>query len=105
MKKHTTQSSSRQQTKKGDGGPPGPPTQTMDSYEQIETKLRNLEPFRGNSMMGLLDEWGSYKVYSYSTQIAQAWPSNDGMRVAMNEEKFSTTTSRHQNLIKRIWGV
>ena len=56
-------------------------------------------------MMGLLDEWGSYKVYSYSTQIAQAWPSNDGMRVAMNEEKFSTTTSRHQNLIKRIWGV
>jgi len=77
----------------------------MDSYEQIETKLRNLEPFRGNSMMGLLDEWGSYKVYSYSTQIAQAWPSNDGMRVAMNEEKFSTTTSRHQNLIKRIWGV
>jgi hypothetical protein len=77
----------------------------MDSYEQIETKLRNLEPFRGNSMMGLLDEWGSYKVYSYSTQIAQAYPTASGIRAKMNNEKFSTTTSRHQNLIRKAWGL
>ena len=75
----------------------------MDTYEQIETKLRNLEPFRGNSMMGLLDEWGSYKVYSYSTQIAQAYMTASGVRGIMNNEKFSTTTSRHQNLIRKAW--
>jgi len=56
-------------------------------------------------MMGLLDEWGSYKVYSYSTQIAQAYPTASGIRAKMNNEKFSTTTSRHQNLIRKAWGL
>ena len=77
----------------------------MDSYKEIETKLANLEPFRGNSMTGLFDEWGSYKVYSYSTQIAQAYLTASGVRGIMNNEKFSVTTSRHQNLIRRAWGL
>lgn len=77
----------------------------MDSYKEIETKLAELEPFRGNSMTGVLDEWGSYRVYSYSTQIAQAWPTASGISAKMNNEKFSTTTSRHQNLIRKAWGL
>ena len=77
----------------------------MDSYKEIDTKLANLEPFRGNSMMGLFDEWGSYRVYSYSTQIAQAYPTASGIRAKMNNEKYSVTTSRHKNLIRRAWGL
>jgi len=77
----------------------------MDNYETIAAKLKTLTPFRGNSMTGVFDEWGSFKVYSYSTQIAQAFPTSSGISRKMSTEKYSVTTSRHQNIIRRAWGL
>lgn len=78
----------------------------MDNYKVIEQKLRNLEPFNGNSLRAYLEEEGSLAVYSYSTMIARAWPRNGAVAVTVwNDRKYSVTTSRHQNLIRRAWGI
>ena len=82
----------------------------MDNYKTIETKLATLTPFNGNSLTAVADTtWGSisYKVYSYSTLIAeQSWHGNDGEWDSyLNETKFSATTSRHQSLVRKAWGI
>lgn len=77
----------------------------MDNYRTIETKLRNREDFRGNSLQGYLDDYGTYRVVSYNTTIATATPTAEGVRLKIDETKHSTTTSRHQNLVKRAWGL
>ena len=73
----------------------------------IETKLRNLEPFRGNSMSGYWnDNKGGLDVYSYNTAIGQALFVNGEIVVDyFNPEKYSNTTSRHQNLVRKAWGL
>ena len=70
----------------------------MDNYKTIEQKLANREPFRGNSLTAY---WSGevYNVVSYSTLIATAV--QRGYWTTFNERKYSATTSRHQNLIKR----
>jgi len=73
----------------------------MDSYKVIETKLTNLEPFNGNSLRAYWDG-DVYKVVSYSTLIAEV--GNMGNRL-ISDYKYSVTTSRHQNLIRRAWGA
>ena len=74
---------------------------TMDNYKTIETKLANREAFRGNSLHAFyLGE--VYKVYSYYTLIAEI--GNMGNKL-VNSQKYSVTTSRHQNLIRRAWGL
>ena len=76
----------------------------MDNYKTIETKLSNRESFNGNSLNGFWDAINrNYVVYSYSTLIASYDP-NTGQRW-VNPNKFSQTTSRQQNLIKRAWGL
>lgn len=78
-------------------------TDTMDNYRTIETKLENRQPFSGNSLNGFWDaQTGYYVVYSYNTLIASL---ELGGKRWVNPSKYSTTTSRHQNLIKRAWGV
>jgi hypothetical protein len=75
----------------------------MDSYKTIEAKLQERLPFRGNSLNGFWDaQTGCYVVYSYSTLIASI--GENGNRW-VNPNKFSQTTSRQQNLIKRAWGL
>jgi len=73
----------------------------MDNYRTIATKLANREAFRGNSLKAY---WIGevYKVISYNTQIAEV--GNMG-NILLNKNKYSVTTSRHQNLIKRAWGI
>lgn len=76
----------------------------MDNYATIERKLRNRETFRGNSMWARYSgpfNTGVYEVFSYNTLIATTH-ANGTFEVATR--KYSTTTSRHQNLIKRVWG-
>jgi hypothetical protein len=76
----------------------------MDNYRTIEHKLRNLEQFKGNSMRSeieIFDGIPHYTVYSYRTLIAMH---RDGIG-AVIDTKYSTTTSRHQNLIRKAWGV
>ncbi len=79
----------------------------MDNYKTIEQKLRNLEPFRGNSMSA---RWygETYVVTSYSTDIAE-WvietPDGEPEEYSVHPRKYSVTTSRHQNLVRRAWGL
>lgn len=73
----------------------------MDNYKVIEQKLRNLEPFRGNTMTAVY-VGEVYKIYSYSTLIAEI--GNMGNKL-LNDTKYSVTTSKHQNIIRRAWGV
>jgi hypothetical protein len=77
----------------------------MDNYRTIATKLANRDDFRGNSLTGYLDDYGTYKVVSYNTTIATATPTAEGVRLKVDETKYSNTTSRHQNLIRRAWGL
>ena len=72
----------------------------MDNYDTIETKLRNREPFIGNSLRAVWDG-EVYKVYSYHTLIATL--GQGGGPRWVSEERYSNTTSRAQNLIKRVW--
>jgi hypothetical protein len=72
----------------------------MDNYKTIEQKLQTLTPFKGNSLSGYWDG-EVFRVFSYSTLIAVTQPS--GRVIA--SKKYSTTTSRHQNLIRRAWGI
>ena len=71
----------------------------MDSYKVIEEKLDGLVPFRGNSMSG---NWynGRFIVWSYQTAIGYS----DVTGFGISEDKYSVTTSRHQNLLRKVWG-
>lgn len=79
----------------------------MDNYKVIEQKLRNLIPFRGNSMSAYLnDDLQRLDVYSYGTLIATAYRNaGDTAITYFNQGKYSVTTSRHQNLIRKAWGL
>ncbi len=74
----------------------------MDNYKSIEAKLRNRIDFRGNSMSGHWADKNNFEVYSYRTRIAIF---NDGDGIQIDSKKYSTTTSRHQNLVRKAWGV
>jgi hypothetical protein len=82
----------------------------MDNYRTIEAKLKELEPFKGNSLSAvkLIDRHElNYRVYSYNTLIAsKIYSASEGeWFTSLSEKKYSTTTSRHQNLIRRAWGI
>jgi hypothetical protein len=74
----------------------------QDNYKTIESKLRNREPFNGNSLRAY---WAGsdYRVISYSTMIAAYLA--DESKTYINDTKYSVTTSRHQNLVRKAWGV
>jgi hypothetical protein len=71
------------------------------NYKQIEKAIIARENFRGNSCRGAW-ECGAYRVYSYSTLIAE---SGADASLYFNERKYSLTTSRLQNIIRRSWGL
>ena len=72
----------------------------MDSYKSIERKLATHSPFNGNSMTARW-EGATYVVYSYGTEIAKT--SING--IDFNTQRYSVTTSRHQNLVRKVWGI
>ncbi len=72
-----------------------------DNYKTIEAKLDTLTPFEGNSMRGYWDAMSQrFLVFSYRTLIGYSTLSG----FAIVEDKYSVTTSRHQNLLRRVWG-
>lgn len=82
----------------------------MDNYKTIATKLKNLESFNGNTLTARVEKtWGSfrYAVYSYNTLIAEkSWDGTEGEWFTyFNDTKYSVTTSKHQNIIRKAWGV
>lgn len=72
------------------------------SYRQMEQAISAKDSFTGNSAKA---DWGSdvYCVYSYTTLIA-SYDRRTG-EVWLNPRKYSVTTSRLQNIIKRAWGL
>lgn len=69
------------------------------NYNQIETAIRTFTPFEGNSCRGVIVNDTEYWVYSYNTLILCVDFPRGG--VALNARKYSQTTSRLQNLIRR----
>mgnify|MGYP006935515760 CR=1 FL=1 len=69
-------------------------------YRDIPEKLRNLEPFTGNSMRAVKTHSGSgnviYEVYSYDTPIAQVTLNGDVHIISQNY--WGPTSGRHINL-------
>jgi hypothetical protein len=75
----------------------------MSNYREIPAMLRSRVPFSGNSMSAHYDRNGDYVVMSYATEIARMTRKvtpEGGLEVIMNDRKYSTTTSRHQNLVR-----
>jgi hypothetical protein len=72
----------------------------MDSYKAIEQKLIEYKPFKGNSMTAIW-QGTTYLVYSYDTLIALA----NAVGMKLSAEKYSATTTRHQKLIRKAWGI
>lgn len=81
------------------------------NYRQIETALARRVPFTGNSchaviVPGYRDDIVSYEVYSYRTLVAQYNTQATGeVGFWVSGERYSQTTSRLQNIIKRAWGI
>lgn len=74
------------------------------NYAQVERAIANREKFEGNSCRGYYDN-GEYVVLSYSTRIAVVAGAERGGEVWLNPNKYSVTTSRLQNIIRRAWGL
>ena len=71
------------------------------SYKDMEQAIRLRVEFDGNSARGVLEADGEYRVYSYRTVIA----TYRGGVSWLDNEKYSATTSRLQNIVRRAWGV
>jgi hypothetical protein len=63
-------------------------------YSDIPAKLRNRESFDGNSMHAYKTS-DNYVVWSYRTKIY------DEARGYWDTDYYSSTTSRHQNLVRK----
>lgn len=78
------------------------------SYKSMETAIRYCVPFEGNSARGVW-EGDTYKVYSYRTVIATVSGTYAGREgrgeVELDTRKYSVTTSRLQNIIRRAYGI
>ena len=77
----------------------------MDNMRTIERKLRHLEQFSGANLRSdvlTIDDQPHYVVYSYRTLIAMHGPNGFGFVI---DTKYSPTTTRHQNLIRKAWGL
>ena len=62
----------------------------------VPRAIHNRDAFIAGSMMGVVDPYeGVYEVYSYGVRIA-SW-THDGW--AINRNKYTATTSRHQRLV------
>jgi hypothetical protein len=72
------------------------------NYKQIAIALKAIEPFIGNSLRG--ERWGDeYRVISYRTLIATHNTTTGENWISPT--RYSVTTTKQQNLIRRAWGV
>lgn len=71
------------------------------NYREIEKYLERFKPFKGNSAYAIFKD-PYYIVYSYKTEILK-YDTEDRKVVYFDDKKYSSTTSRLQNLIKKIF--
>ncbi len=72
------------------------------TYKTIPTLIATCTPYKHGSSYAYVDQYGNYQIVSYSTLIATAH--TDG-KTYLDTSKYSMTTSRLQNIIKRAWGL
>lgn len=72
-----------------------------DTYSTIAAKLETLTPFDNRNSMSAEWDGDTFVVFSYRTAIATR--DLDGL-TWINPERYSVTTSRQQNLVRRVWG-
>ena len=80
----------------------------QSNYREIIKHIEGLASFTGNTMTGERREFGfgvTYQVWSYNEPIACVVSDIAGGKITifLNERKYSVTTSRLQNIIKRAW--
>ena len=76
----------------------------MPNYKQIENDLiPNRKPFTHSTSMTAYNNGKEYLVYSYQTLIAEI--NLETGEIVLNPNKYSVTTSKQQNLVKRALGV
>ena len=75
----------------------------MTSYIEMTAKIRNCEPFNGNSVTAEGNR-DNYTIYSYNTEIFN-WKGTGGGLMTFNNKYYSVTTSKIQNMIIRIFGL
>jgi len=79
----------------------------MITIKQAEQAITMMKPFNAGNLRG---EWYEgyerpfYAVYSYAEKIAEQEGDSPEHRW-LTEEKFSQTTSKHLNIVKRAWGI
>ncbi len=74
---------------------------TRASYATMPALIATRSPFTHGSCHAYTDTDGEYRIVSYSTLIATA---KDGA-LWLNARKYSMTTSRLQNIIRKAWAI
>lgn len=79
----------------------------LKTINEAEALLFEREPFTTGTLSAkIIDSEGgrTYHVFSYNTQIAMTHL--DGTPdIWLTPNKYSQTTSRHLNLVKKAWGI
>ena len=70
------------------------------NYRTMPALIATRTPFKHGSCHAYLDG-DQYRVISYSTLVATA----QGDNLWLSDRKYSMTTSRLQNIIKRAWAL
>lgn len=73
------------------------------SYNQMTDLIKSESDFNGNTMSAYHDPSGNYIIKSYDTEIARVHTS-DGFK-EFHPKKYSVTTSKHQGIVRRAWGL
>jgi hypothetical protein len=75
---------------------------SLATYATIPALLATKTPFKHGSCHAYISSSNAYVVVSYGTDVG-AWM-QDGTK-HFNTNKYSVTTSRLQNLIRKAWGI
>ena len=73
----------------------------LKTLDQAENLLAQDLGFTTGTLTATLGNDGVYRVFSYQTEIANRGKSEPWL----NPVKYSQTTSRHLNIVKRAWGL
>ena len=78
-------------------------TMEYTNYKQAPNAVAQMLNFKGNTMSGWWLDSSQYVVFSYAKEIGRYDRLTD--KLTINAEKYSVTTSRHQNIVRRAWGL
>jgi hypothetical protein len=74
------------------------------TYRTLPNLIATKTPFVHGSCHAFIDDENTYRVFSYSTQIALFQLTGEPSP-SLNETKYSMTTSRLQNIIRKAWAI